>query len=247
MNFLTLVKRLATETGTELEANIESVDLPPAVGYGETTEHRSRLINWIKTAWEEVQEDQDQWDFMVGRIEVSINTGLTTIPIGTLVDAQEGETIYDVLIPFVAAMDYRYIWLVDDTTSQAVKNKCYYVPPEQFFGSLDRHNSDTVGLPTRFSISRNNCIIFNTTTNHGNYSINMEFKKLPQELENDASVPRGLPDKHHMVIVYKAMLFYAGFDATSDQYERAKRLFRAKMNKLRRDELREYSLVGDRS
>ena len=55
MNFLQLVKRLATETGTELETNIESVVIPPAAAYGETTEHRSRLVRWIQEAWIEVQ------------------------------------------------------------------------------------------------------------------------------------------------------------------------------------------------
>ena len=63
MDFLALVKRLAVESGTELEAKIESVEIPPAAGYGSTTEHRTRLINWVNTAWLEIQEDQRREKF----------------------------------------------------------------------------------------------------------------------------------------------------------------------------------------
>ena len=159
MDFLALVKRLAVETGTELEAKIESVEIPPAAAYGTTTEHRTRLINWVNEAWLEIQEDQDQWDFMVGRDQVDIDKGIVEVPIGALIDQLQQETIYDTLIPFVATYNYRYIWLVDNTNiAQPIKTQCYYVIPEQFFGEVDRYNTDTVGMPTRFSINRNNCI-----------------------------------------------------------------------------------------
>ena len=247
MDFLTLVKRLATESGTELAAKIDDVATTEAAGYGQTTEHRSRLVEWINTAWLEVQEDQDQWDFMVGRIQVDISAGITEVPIGTLVNAAESETIYDTLVPFVATMEPRYIWLVDNSTSQPVKNKCYFVIPEQFFGELDRHNGDTVGTPPRFSINRNNCIVFDTTTNHANYALNIEFKKLPHQMVANTELPRDLPSKHHMLIVYKALTYYAGFDESGPQFQRAAKLYRDKMNKLRLNELRRYSIPGDRS
>jgi hypothetical protein len=247
MDFLTLVKRLATETGTELEAKIDSVDIPPAAGYGSTTEHRTRLINWIQTAWQEIQEDQDQWDFMVGRTQVDIAEGIVEVPIGVLVDLKEGETIYDTLVPFVAQYDYRYIWLVDNSTSPPVKNKCYYVIPEQFFGETDRYNTQCSGTPTRFSINRKNCIVFDCATGHANFALQIEFKMLPTAMSGNTSTPRGLPEKHHMLIVYKAMTYYAGFDETGPQFQRAAKLYRDKMNKLRQNELREYSIPGDRS
>ena len=247
MDFLALVKRLAVESGTELEAKIESVEIPPAAGYGSTTEHRTRLINWIQTAWEEIQEDQDQWDFMVGRDQVDIDKGIVEVPIGALIDALQQETIYDTLVPFVATMNYRYIWLVDNTTSPPVKSQCYYVIPEQFFGELDRYNTETSGMPTRFSINRNNCIVFDTSTGHENYALQIEYKKLPDVMVGDAATPRGLPPKHHMLIVYKALTYYAGFDETAPQYQRASKLYRDKMNKLRLNELRESSIPGDRS
>lgn len=47
-----------------------------------------------------------------------------------------------------------------------------------------------------------------------------------------------------MVIVYKAMIFAALFDESDFAYKRATKLYRDRMNKLRLNELSEYTMPG---
>lgn len=247
MNFLELVKALASETGTELETKVTSVAVPPATSYGETTEHRSRLVRWIQQAWSDIQEDQDQWDFMVQTTDIPLVTGQVVYPIADLVNAQAGEDIYDEIVPFTAPLDYRYIWLGKTVDSQLQLNPTYYVQPEFFFGDRDRYNINTTGVPSRWSIDRSGCIVFDAKPSNDDYHMRFQFKLLPQWLTDDADVPRNLPERYHMLIVYRAMVFYAGFDESQPQFGRASKLYRDMMNKLRLRYLREYSLPGTRS
>lgn len=246
MDFLKLVKRLATETGTELESKIDSVAIPPATAYGETTEHRTRLIQWIQQAWLEIQEDQEDWNWMVQTAQMSMVRGQVSYNIGEIVNIGCEEVIYDHLRPWVATLDYRYIWMVDGSTDRPNPQMCYYVPTEQFFGEVDRYNDQSFGPASRYSIDRKGDIHFDSTPQTDDYHIEFEFKALPQELLLDTDVPK-LPLKFHMLIVYKAMQYYAAFDEAATQYNRASKLYRDWMNKLRMAELKEYTLPGTRS
>lgn len=258
MDFLALVKRLASETGTELESKITTLHISSPPAYGQTTEHTKRLVGWIREAWVDVQEDQDQWNFMVDRVRVDLAKGQHDYPIGALVNKRIHDTlphplpaeiaeVYDYIIPFVAIMEQRYIWIVDGSVSPPTRNKCYLLPAEYFFGERDRHNDGAFGTPYRYSINRKGCLVFDTSPSHDNFYVEFEYKRLPQFLRDDAELPYGLANKHHSLIVYTAMKFYAGFDETEAQWKRASILYRDKMNKLRLNELKDYSIPGDRS
>jgi len=257
MNYLELVKRLASETGTELESKVTTVEVPPATAYGETTEHRTRLINWVRQAWIEIQEDQDQWNFMVRRASMPLVRGQTSYAIAELAEpdcngclpeeCDPDEAFYDYIVPFVAPQDYRYIWMVDGSTQQPNPQICYYVHPERFFGDRDRMNKTAFGQPSRYSIDRTGCIVFDASPSDDDYHIQFEYKLLPHEFLTDEDTPRGLPLKYHMLIIYKAMVYYAMFDEADKQVQRAAKLARDWMNKLRRDQLKEYTMPGTRS
>lgn len=252
MNFLQLVKRLATETGTELESNITSVSVPPATAYGETTEHRSRLVRWIAEAWVEVQEDQEQWDFMVRKATMELVRGQVSYDISALFrDTCDEEAVFEYIVPWVAPTDYRYIWLVDARNQPVNRNVCYYVPHEFFKGDRDRYSDRTAGLPSRWTIQRSDCIEFDVYPDNDDYNIEFAYKRAVQELVNDDDELLGLTEtrkhKHHMVVVYKAMQYAAMFDESDAQYKRATKLYRDRMNKLRMKELGEYRMPGTRS
>ena len=155
-----------------------------------------------------------------------------------------GDTVFDYLIPFVAAGETRYIWLVDGSSAQPTRNKCYYMIPEMFFGERDRYNDISHGTPYRYSIDRDGCLVFDATPQHNNFKIEFEYKNLPVLLAADGDLPEPLSDKHHVLIVWGAMRDYAGFDESDAQWKRAHKRYRDKMNKLRRDELKEYTMSG---
>ncbi len=247
MDFLTLVKRLASESGTELESKITSVAVPPAVAYGQTTEHRTRLVNWVRQAWLEIQEDQTQWDFMIERGTMPLAQGQVKYDIKALAVTPCDPACYDHIVPFVAPLDSRYIWIVDGDQVPSNPQICYYTPAEHFFGDRDRFNILAGGQPSRYSIDRDDCIVFDAAPSLDSYYIEFAFKKVPQELLIDTDVPEGLPLKFHMVIIYKALVYYSMFDEADKQVKRAMKLYKDWLNKLRGEELGEFTLVGTRS
>jgi hypothetical protein len=53
------------------------------------------------------------------------------------------------------------------------------------------------------------------------YTITGDYFVAPQEMVVDADVPLGLPTRFHMLIVYRAMLKYAGYESAPEVFERA--------------------------
>jgi hypothetical protein len=249
MTFLELVQQLGSETGTELVSKITSVEVPPAAAYGETTEHRSRLVRWAQRAWLDIQQDQTQWDFMVKRTMIHLAKGQLVYDLKFLTDSYNSaagvDYPYEALVPFVASNDVRYVWVVDSKQGFPVtRNLCYYVPPERFYGYLDRSSDRNKGIPGRYSLTRDGCLEFDSAPPHDELRLEYQYRAMPQKLLVDADVPRGLPEKFHDLIIYRAMVHYAGFDESAAQLQRAAKLYRDLMNKLRLEQLREYSMAG---
>lgn len=249
MTFLELVQQLGSETGTELLSKITSVAVPPAAAYGETTEHRSRLVRWTQRAWLDLQQDQDQWNFMVKRTMIHLAKGQLVYDLKFLTDSYNSaagiDYPYEKLVPFVAPRDIRYVWVIDGRHAFPVqKNLCYYVPPERFFGHVDRFHDRTHGVPSRYSLNRDGCLVFDAKPPTDDFRLEYDYRAMPQKLLADADVPRGLPDKFHDLITYRAMVHYAGFDETGVQMQRATKLYRDMMNKLRLEQLPEYAMAG---
>lgn len=248
MDFLALVKRLATETGTELEEKITSVAVPPATSYGETTEHRTRLVNWVQQAWIDIQGDQEHWYFTIDEAYIPLVTGQVSYVVRDIVNGQhEGEEIYDEIVPYTAPVDNKYIWVVNAVDSDAVRQPSYRISPEFFFGDRDRYNDHSVGVPYRWSIDYKDCLVTDSAPPNDDYQFRFQYKMNPQVLTENTDEPRRLPERFHMLIVYHAMVFYAGFDEAGNQYKRAEKLRRDMMNKLRLRYMPDYSMVGVRS
>lgn len=248
MNFLSLVQRLALETGAELQANIDDVTVVPATAYGSSTEFSNRLITWIMQAWLEIQDDQTgpaTWKFMRTGGTMDLTVGILSYDIRQAIEDDEGTDQYDLLLPWVAAVDSRYIWIVDGNTDPLTKNKCYYVPPEHFFGDRNRQ-TDARGTASEFSFDADGCIVLNVSPDRTGLYLEFDYRLREQTFAVNADEPTGLPLKYHMIIVYRALLDYAGFDETDLQYKRAERLYKKMMYKLRLDQTPEYTVPGGR-
>ena len=248
MTFLELVKALASETGVELESKITSVSVPPESAYGGTTEHRSRLVRWIQRSWRDIQNDQPRWKFMIRNGQMALVKNQWTYDIKGIVDGDLPvgfeDYQYEEIIPFVAPRDARYVWIVDGGVPIPRREPCYYVPPERFFGHIDRFNDKNVGTPSRYTFDREGWIVFDSKPADDNLYLQFEYRVVQQELTADADVPRGLPEKFHELIVYGAMMKNSMFDESDPQYRRARTLYRDMMNKLRLEEMPDYSMTG---
>jgi len=241
MDFLGMVKRLITELGVDLPANMTSVIITPATSYGGTTEFLNKCVNWVSQAWIEIQEDQQDWNFMREDGSFDLTQGQPEYDI----ELEPGLSDYDGIRPFVAPIQSRYIWLVNDTVSPSVKTHVYYIPPELYFGYFDR--LETVpGQSYRYTFKSNGCVLLDPAPGPTAGKLEFLYRRTVQTLAADTDTPTGLPTKFHMAIVYRAMEYYSGFDETQPQWGRAQKLGKRMMNKLYIEQLPEYLVVGTR-
>jgi hypothetical protein len=52
------------------------------------------------------------------------------------------------------------------------------------------------------------------------YTITADYFVAPTEMVADTDIPAGLPTRFHMLIVYRAMMKYAGFESAPEVYQR---------------------------
>ena len=241
MTYLEMVQRLVSELGVELPGKITSVLTTPATSYGGTTEFINKCVKWIAQAWVEIQEDQTDWNFMR-------NMGIFDLIEGQAqydIILQVGMEDYDGIRPFVAPVQSRYIWLVNDTVTPMLRTHVYYVPPELFFGYFDRLET-TPGQSYRYTFKSNGCVLLDPAPGPTAGKLEFRYQRLVQELAQDTDTPTGLPTKYHMAIVYRAMEYYSGFDEAQPQYGRALKLGKRMMNKMYIELLPEYMVPGTR-
>jgi hypothetical protein len=70
-----------------------------------------------------------------------------------------------------------------------------------------------------------------------------DYFKAPSELTVDADTP-ALPSKHHMAIVYRALMMYGMYEGAPDAVQRGQMEFNKLMNRIRIDQLPSSGFTG---
>lgn len=217
MNYLELVQALADETGTEEADAITSVTSPDG-GY------QRKLATWIRRAHREIQQENENWRFRVATAEFDLT-------------ADQGE--YDIsaqlpnfqtVRPYNAPFGTRYA-LMDDNRSWPVR----YMRWQAFAGYWESR-TDT-GRPRRFAVAPGDLLrVWPVPTQ--DYVLQFAYTLVPVDLEADADEPV-LPEQYHDLIVFHAIINYAGYDEAQAQYQRASAQYRRLRLSMRRNELPE--------
>lgn len=223
MNFLELVQRTRQECGIAGAAT--SV-------VNQSGEAR-RVIDWVRDAWLEIQGQHDDWDFL--RADFTITT---TPGVG------EYQPSDAVLTP---AGDWKK-WHKD--TLRLYRN-ALGLADEQYFVEWDykvfrdtyRYNLQTPGRPAVFAERPQDSAIMLGPVADEVCTIVGECQRGPVSLLTDTDVPAIAPALH-MVIVYKAMEYYALYESAAEVLERSRRGLANLMPQMERRYLPEVSF-GD--
>ena len=166
----------------------------PASVEGQTGE-MGRLVGWIDQAVIEIETSADDFYFMMG-----LDESLTTSGKNIAAPDDFAEPIALVII--------------DDTQLSELK----YIDPQEFDERL-RTTIDSPNKPSFYTV-KGSVILFNCTPDQA-YSIKLEYTLLPAELTENEHVPR-IPERFRMVIVYKAMEYYAHYENAPEVASRGK-------------------------
>ena len=218
MNFLQLSQRLRQEAGLTGDGPASTVD---QIGISK------QIVDWINTSYIDVLSQHTNWSFMQDSFTF---------------DLEASKREYSVAETGVTDLEK---WKTDDygsfrvyLTSSGVANEQYLYPIlwddyRQMYLYGATRTSD--GTPTYYSVQPDKGLNFYLVPDNI-YTITGEYYKIPAELVGDDDIPI-IPSQFHMIIVWRALMFYAGFDAANEKYAMGKNEYTKLMMRLEMDRL----------
>jgi hypothetical protein len=225
MTFLELAQNLRRECGIAGSG--------PAAVTGQTGE-LSRLVEWVKQAWFEIQSLHRDWKFL--RLSASWTTVADQYAY-TLTDC--GITSFGQWVKECG--NFRCYLTATGVSDEQYLNEMSYEALRNVW--LFASNRNVSQRPTDIAIMPNDGIALGPKPTAG-YTITGDYYRAPVTLSADSDTP-ALPAKHDpMIIVYKAMMKYARFKSAPEVYAQAKEGYAPLLSSLRKDQLPELTWGG---
>ena len=223
VNYLDLVRRLAVEVGATKDP---VTSIPTLVG---ATGEVKRFADWIATAWRDIQNIHTDWRFL------RRSTSFATV---------DGQATYTPLEAGVTLGTFGQ-W---DLKSFRVYNTAAGINSEIDLTEMDYdawRNYYQMGAmrssksqPQRISETPDSSLGLGQVPLTG-YTILGDYYLAPVDLIADADVPT-LPTKHNkMIIIYRSMEDHGYFEAASEVLGRGKSRYKAMLNRLEMDQLKQ--------
>jgi hypothetical protein len=215
MTFLQLCKRLRMEAGIPGTGPITAIDQSGEIG---------RIVDWVSSAYEDIQNLRATWKFL-----------RTSFTFSTMA-AKQNYTLTDVSLTDLA------VWKTsrddDLTIYSSVSDEQYliYCPWDVFKGTyLFGTNRTTTGRPTIATIKPDNSMslwpIPNTV-----FTVIGEYYKKAQTMAVDSDEPL-IPSQFHIIIVWKALMYYGAYSGSPDLYTHGEREYKHVLRKLEKNQL----------
>lgn len=226
MNYLQLSQRLRSEVGASGNG--------PSSVLGQTGASQ-RLVDWINSAWLEIQGVHNTWNWMRKRFAWETVAGV-------------GDYLPTALTNTLTASpmtDLRY-WYKDTFRCQkksiGIQDEQWLVEWEYYvFRNTYRFNLQTVGRPVVFGENPQGKAIMLGAIPDDVYIITGEYQERASSLVADTDIP-DIPEEYHMIIVYKAMISYGLFEAASEVIQRGQDEYQRLLTQLEREQLQEVYL-----
>lgn len=216
MNFLSLAQRLRQETG-----GISGTG--PVTVVSQTGEMK-KVVDWVEFAYEDIQNLHLDWDFL--RFDVSFPTiaATQTYTASSAGYPEYGEWVQDSFRSYLTA------------TGVSVERPMLWKDWEDFrnlymMGSIRA----TTGQPLYIAQKPDTSLIMWPIPN-AVYTVVGEYFKRPQTMTVDADIPL-IPAKFHMIIVWRALMLYAGQYAAPEMYAVGQKEYRRLLNEMEASQL----------
>ena len=215
MNLLQLTNQTRVECG---------VSGPTLSSVQNLTGESARILAWVQQAWIDVQTSKEDWLFLRETFEFN-----TVASQWEYTAANAGLTDFG-------------NWKRDSFRASSVNN---LYRDEQLLNYMDwttyrnlyryANMRNTLARPVVVSITPNKDLAFGSTPDQI-YTINGEYYTQPVSLTADTDIP-GIPARFHMIIVYRAMMYYAGYESAAEVLARGDFEYRRLYSRMEIDQL----------
>jgi hypothetical protein len=188
-------------------------------------------VNWIKTAYEDIQNLHAEWNFLRADLTFQTVASDNTYPIADISATEYGEWQQD------SFRSYR--------TSTGVAGEMFmqWLDWPDFRDKYVIGSNRTIEGNPRYIAQKPDTSLIVFPTPDAAYTINGEYFKRAQAMTVDSSEPL-IPTKFHMIIVWRALMYYAGHISAPDLYEVGQREYKNILFKLESSQLPRIRLAG---
>lgn len=215
MNLLQLVNQTRVECGVS----------GPALTTAQSQVGESgRMVSWVQQAWIDLQTSKEDWLFMREEFEFHTSAGTweyTAVAAGL---NDFGNWKRDSFRCSTAGQSYRDEQLLNYMDWTTYRNLYRYA-----------NMRNTTARPVVVSIKPNKDLAFGSIPD-GDYVIVGEYYTQPVSLTLDTDSPI-IPDRFHMAVVYRAMMYYAGYEAAPEVLSRGDFEYRRLYSRMEIDQL----------
>ena len=216
MNYLQLVNRTRVECG---------ITGPALTTVQSITGEAARIASWVSSAWVDIQTSKEDWLFMRDSVTFNCTTQQqfytpTQAGIGSTFAnwkrdsfrcSSVGQNYADEqLMNFMEYTTFRNLYMYGNMRTTYARPVVITIDPEKQLG--------LGSIPDQ------------------EYVIDGEYYVKPIELSADTDTP-ALPSNFHMLIVFRAMYYYGGYESASEVYQRGEYEFKRLMERLNIDQL----------
>lgn len=223
MEFLEICQRLRQEVGAN--------GTGPAAVTGQTGESK-RFVDWVNSAWLDVQRKHLNWRFMIGTFSITTSSGD-----GNYTAADSSPAITDLR---EWNRDSFNIYLQSQGVSGQVP--LAYMDFQTWYDTYNTGGQSN-GFPGWFTIAHDLSINIGPKPN-GIYVVSGEYWMKATPMAADADLPGSLPDEFHEVILYRAMMKYGRYSAAPEVFDDGKANYKRLIGEMERTQLPEMLLGG---
>jgi hypothetical protein len=220
--FLQLCQRLRQEAGIS--------GTGPTTVLAQTGEYK-KIVDWILSAYEDIQNLHPEWDFLRSDLSFQTISGTNNYTKAAISLAEYGEWIpssFRSYLTSAGATGEQYMTWVNWVDFRDTYE----------FGS----NRTTTGNP-RYIAQKPDTSLIMYPTPDGIYTITGEYYKRAQTMTANADEPI-IPSKYHMIIMWRALMFYAGQYNAPELYSVGQTEYKRLLHRLENSKLQPIEL-GD--
>lgn len=218
MTFLELINR------TRMECGVSGASTPLATAQNLTGES-ARIASWVNSAWVDIQALKSDWQWMRQPFEFSTTAQVQEY---TPAAAGVGDTFANWKVD-----SFRCSTPGDNYGDEQLLNYMEFTT----FRNLYQYSNmrRTYQRPVVVSVTPSKSLAFGATPDRA-WLITGEYYTKPLSFSANADIP-GIPDRFHMIIVYRAMMAYGSYAAAPEVYQRGETEYKSLMNRLDIDQL----------
>lgn len=188
-----------------------------------------RVVNWVKNAWIDIQNLHTEWLFL--RQDLSFTTSSSQSYTTTAMSATT-----------LRRMDNESLRIYLTATGVADEQPLSYMDWETFRNTY-LFGTRQSGRPVCFSVDPATKTLWLNSNPGTGYTIVGYFWRSPVTLSANSDEP-AMPSEYHMLVVYRALMKYAGFEAASEAKAEAVENYGPMMSALELNQLPDILMAG---